>query len=160
MRLGECLGLQWQDVDLEGCELQVRRQLTRQGEVGPPKTAKAARQVPLPDSVVKFLAAHKLRSAHSAAEDFVFANRSGKGSAIATSSNAGSTGPQTWRGIEGVTFHDLRHAFASRMIYNGINSTDLAAVMGHESSTITERVYIHQFNRLKRDDKLRAAMGS
>jgi integrase len=125
-----------------------------------PKTAKAARQVPLPDSVVKFLAAHKLRSAHSAAEDFVFANRSGKGLSHRNVQQRGFDRAADLAGIEGVTFHDLRHAFASRMIYNGINSTDLAAVMGHESSTITERVYIHQFNRLKRDDKLRAAMGS
>ena len=42
-------------------------------------------------------------------------------------------------GIEGVTFHSLRHAFASRMISRGISSSVLAALMGHESSTITER---------------------
>jgi integrase len=44
-------------------------------------------------------------------------------------------------GIDGVTFHSMRHAFASRMIARGINSTVLAALMGHESSTITEKRY-------------------
>lgn len=159
LRLGECLGLQWQDVVLEARELHVRRQWTKLGKVGPPKTAKAARRVPLSDNVVRFLAAHKLRSAFSADGDFVFPTRNGKGLSHRNVQSRGFDKAADLAGIEGVTFHDLRHAFASRMIYNGINSTDLAAVMGHESSTITERVYIHQFNRLERDDKLRAAMG-
>ena len=41
----------------------------------------------------------------------------------------------------------MRHAFASRMIDRGISSTVLAALMGHESSAITERRYIHLFDR-------------
>jgi integrase len=46
-----------------------------------------------------------------------------------------------------LTFHDLRHAFASMMIDRGISSTALAAVMGHESSTISERRYVHLSDR-------------
>ena len=41
--------------------------------------------------------------------------------------------------IEGVSFHDMRHAFASRMIDRGIFSTVLVKIMGHESSAITEK---------------------
>jgi hypothetical protein len=36
----------------------------------------------------------------------------------------------------------MRHAFASRMIDRGISSTVLAALMGHESASITERRYV------------------
>jgi hypothetical protein len=32
--------------------------------------------------------------------------------------------------------------------------------MGHESSAITERVYIGMFNRERSDDRLRAAMAA
>jgi hypothetical protein len=32
--------------------------------------------------------------------------------------------------------------------------------MGHESSTITERRYIHLFDRLRTDEAVRRAMGS
>ena len=63
-------------------------------------------------------------------------------------------------GIEGVTFHSMRHAFASRMIDRGISSTVLAAVMGHESSTITERRYIHLFDQQRTDEAVRQAMSS
>jgi integrase len=41
--------------------------------------------------------------------------------------------------ITGITFHSMRHAFASRMISRGFNSTVLAALMGDESTTITEK---------------------
>jgi integrase len=61
-------------------------------------------------------------------------------------------------GIDSVTFHSMRHAFASRMIHCGINSTVLAALMGHESPTITERRYIHLYNQQRTDDQVRQAM--
>ena len=62
--------------------------------------------------------------------------------------------------IEAVTFHSMRHAFASRMIDRGISSTVLAALMGHESSTITERCYVHLFDRQRTDEAVRQAMAS
>jgi integrase len=52
----------------------------------------------------------------------------------------------------------MRHAFASRMIDRGISSTVLAALMGHESSTITERRYVHLFDRQRTDEAVRRAM--
>ena len=55
-----------------------------------------------------------------------------------------------------VTFHDMRHAFASRMIARGISSTVLAKLMGHESSAVTEKVYVHLFDQLRTDDAVRA----
>jgi integrase len=61
-------------------------------------------------------------------------------------------------GIEGVTFHDMRHAFASRMISREISSTVLAKLMGHESSAFTEKVYVHLFDQIRTDDDVRAAM--
>ena len=63
-------------------------------------------------------------------------------------------------GVEGVTFHSMRHAFASRMIDRGISSTVLAALMGHESSTITEKRYVHLFDRQRTDEAVRRAMTS
>jgi integrase len=52
----------------------------------------------------------------------------------------------------------MRHAFASRMIDRGISSTVLAKIMGHESSAITERRYIHLFDQQRTDDAVRQAM--
>jgi integrase len=52
-----------------------------------------------------------------------------------------------------------RHTITWQSIDRGISSTVLAALMGHESSTITERRYIHLFDRLRTDDAVRRAMG-
>ena len=59
-----------------------------------------------------------------------------------------------------ITFHDLRHAFASIMIERGLSSTVLAHVMGHRDATTTERKYVHLFNRQRTDDQVREAMQS
>jgi hypothetical protein len=52
LRLGEVLGLQWQDFDKAADEgagvLHVRRQWLTSGVYGPPKTSKATRSIPLP----------------------------------------------------------------------------------------------------------------
>jgi len=45
------------------------------------------------------------------------------------------------------------------MIARGISSTVLAALMGHESSTITERRYVRLFDRQRTDEQVRQAMG-
>jgi integrase len=55
-------------------------------------------------------------------------------------------------------FHSMRHALASWMISRGINSTVLAALMGHGSSTITESRYIHLFDRQRTNEQVRQAM--
>ncbi len=46
------------------------------------------------------------------------------------------------------------------MVARGISSTVLAALMGHESSAITEHRYVHLFDRQRTDEAVRQAMGS
>jgi integrase len=41
LRLGELLGLQWEDVSFDEGVLHLRRQMTREGEVTLPKSASA-----------------------------------------------------------------------------------------------------------------------
>jgi integrase len=40
-----------------------------------------------------------------------------------------------------VTFHDRRHAAASRVIASGLDPVSVAAVLGHGDPTITLKVY-------------------
>ena len=92
------------------------------------------------------LAALKLRSRYSGDADSVFAARNGKPLPHHNATRRGFELAAAKAGITGVSFHSMRHAFASRMIHRGISSTVLAALMGHESSTITERRYVHLFD--------------
>jgi integrase len=158
LRLGELLGLQWQDVDVREGVLYVRRQWTRTGEYATPKTKAGLRRVPLSEEMTKYLAALKLRSTPSGDTDPVFASRNGKPLSHRNVTRRGFEAAAKLAGIEGVSFHSMRHAFASRMIHRGITSTVLAALMGHESSAITERAYIHLFDKQRTDESVRAAM--
>jgi integrase len=158
LRLGELLGLQWQDIDLHEGVLYVRRQYTRLREYAPPKTKAAVRRIPLSLEMTRQLAELKLRSRYSADGDPVFAARNGKPLMHRNATRRGFELAAVSAGIEGVTFHSMRHAFASRMIARGISSTVLAALMGHESSTITEKRYVHLFDRQRTDEQVRQAM--
>ena len=160
LRLGELLGLQWQDVDLREGVLHVRRQFTRLGEYAPPKTKAAIRRIPLSEEMTRELAALRLRSRYSSEDDPVFAARNGRPLKHRNATRRGFELAAAKAGIDDVTFHSMRHAFASRMIARGISSTVLAALMGHESSTITERRYVHLFDRQRTDEAVRQAMAS
>ncbi|HEY3961524.1 MAG TPA: site-specific integrase [Gaiellaceae bacterium] len=160
MRLGELIGLRWRDVDLQEGAIYVREQYTRLGEYASPKTKAAVRRIPLSDEMKTQLAALKLGSHHSRDTDPVFAARNGKPLGHRNATRRGFEAAAEHAEIEGVSFHSMRHAFASRMIHRGISSTVLAALMGHESSAITERRYVHLFDRQRTDDVVRQAMAA
>jgi integrase len=158
LRLGELLGLQWRDFDKDDPCLHVRRQWTRLSEYGPPKTDAARRRVPLSDELATYLIALKLRSSYSNPEQPIFASRKGTPLSHRNVARRGFEPARALAEIEGATFHDQRHAFASRMIAQGLSSTTLASIMGHESAAVTERKYIHLYDQIRTDDLVRAAM--
>ena len=159
LRLGEVLGLQWQDIDFDRKELHVRRQWTKDGTFAPPKTEAALRRIPLSADFVAFLREHhKNAMATGRASDLVFPSKSGTPLSHRNVQSRGFDPAAKLAEIEGVSFHSLRHAFASRMIFRGTSSTVLARLMGHESSIVTERRYIHLFDAVRTDDAVRKAM--
>lgn len=160
LRLGELLGLQYADFDKGEGVLHVRRQWTRDGRVDVPKTKKSLRRVTVPQSLYAKVAARKLRLG-AGDGDFLSAHKPGASPlshsnfrrrawspAVAAASFA--EGPK-------VTPHDARHAFASQMASLGLEAGDVAEALGHTSATITERIYVHSFDRAKREDRIRAA---
>jgi Site-specific recombinase XerC len=138
--------------------LHVRRQWARLGEYAPPKTRAAVRRVPLSSDMVKYLTEHKLASRYSKDDEPVFASKSERPLAHRNATGRGFDVAAKEAGLQAVSFHSMRHAFASRMIDRGISSTVLAKLMGHESSAITERRYIHLFDQQRTDDAVRQAM--
>ncbi len=65
MRRGELLGLKWEDVDLDGRTVRIRRTLTRTDNgyvaLGEPKTKKSRRTVRLTQRAVEALRSHRKR---------------------------------------------------------------------------------------------------
>jgi integrase len=165
LRLGELLGLQWQDVDHTVGILHVRRQVTPRGEIIEPKTAKARRRVVLAPSLARLLAQHRqaaLARGHASPDSFVFASNAGGALSARNVVNRGFQTAVREAALnepdkQKLRFHDLRHCYASMMVAHGLSSTDVAAQLGHANSGITERIYIHQFNSQKTYRRLRRA---
>jgi integrase len=79
LRLGELLGLQWDDADLgEHPCLHVRRQWTRTGVFTEPKTSSAIRRIPLGPSMVQFFREYAKKTLEEGRDsNLVFASRNG-----------------------------------------------------------------------------------
>jgi integrase len=63
------------------------------------------------------------------------------GSAQVASVKTGTRGAARRAGLPGVTLHILRHTAATWMAMAGIPMAEIARVLGHSDSRITERVY-------------------
>jgi integrase len=60
-------------------------------------------------------------------------------------------------GIEGVTLHDLRHAYGSRLASKGLSARQITDAMGHKKTATTE-IYSQRFNGEQADERIREAM--
>jgi integrase len=159
LRKGELLRLRWMDFDRKEGVLHVRHQITPRGELTPPKTAKSVRRIPIGremTNLLRRLQEEALVKGQAKPDSFVFPSLTGK---------ALSQRNVTSRGFEAaareaklntpdkptLTFHALRHCYASKMIAAGVNSTVLCKLMGHAHPGITEAIYIHLFDKQRTD---------
>ena len=156
LRLGECLGLDWTDVDLAKGKgtIHVRRQWTRLKELRPPK-AGSRRDVPIPDELVLLLLELKMKAPDKTGP--VFASRTGGRLTHRNVERRGFDPAATDASLEGVTFHDLRHAYGSRLASKGLTARQIADAMGHRKTATTE-IYIQRFNGDQADENIRKAM--
>jgi integrase len=164
LRIGEASGLKFSDIDREGLTIAVERQWTKRGQlVEYVKTTASRRRVPI---TAELLGKLDFRQSFLglADEDLIFADE--RGGTPLSHSNFTRRG---WNRVveqtglplkEGtrLTPHDSRHACASQLADLDLDSDDLASVLGHSSSKITESTYVHAFNREAREQRVRAAM--
>lgn len=127
LRVSEACGLEWRDLDLEGLTLTVRKS----------KTPSGRRTIPIPDYLVPHL-----RQWKEWREAKTFVLETAKGTPMA---------PQfVWRivkrvgeraGIEGLHPHSLRRTYGSTLINNELRLEVVSKLLGHSSTTITEKSY-------------------
>jgi integrase len=142
LRLGELQALQWDDIDLTGNLIQVKRSWDRQAGFVAPKSRAGHRRVPVTATLRRELLNHRLRQGRGG-QGFVFANDRGD-----KPFNPGTLKLHTdkaWAaaGVTPIGLHECRHSYAAYMIAAGINSKALSTYMGHSSITITLDRYGH-----------------
>ncbi len=162
IRLGEALGLRWQDVDFEGGFLRVRSQLSPQRELAEMKTKSGRRDVVLIPQLALTLKEHRLASRHSQPSDFLFAAPDGRGR-DQRSAGRGIQRAVMRAGLDGqqISAHTFRHTFASLLIVGlKLDPVGVAAQLGHSNPATTLRVYSHLFDRARHADETREKLGA
>ena len=124
-RIGEIFSLRWKDVDLAGGLINVFS----------PKTQKT-RIVPINSEVRRILEFWALGRKN----EFVFYNQ--KTGEPFVDLSAGLELACNEAGIEGVTWHTLRHTFASRLLKRGVDIMTVKELLGHSTVTVT-MLYTH-----------------
>ncbi len=161
LRLGEALGLKWDDVDLETRELRVRQQLQRDGKrllLAELKTAKSRRALVLPAVCVDALKRHRTRQLEERLKAGVawqetglvfttFARRGGQ-RRIGTPLDPRNvlralSAVLKAAGLPHVRFHDLRHSAASLLIAEGVELVEVSMLLGHSELRVTADLYTH-----------------
>jgi len=117
LRQGELMGLTWERVDFSRGVLRLER--TKSGR---------RREVPMRDSVYRVLAARP-----EPQQGRIFRGAFPRGAWEHALTEAG---------IEGLTFHDTRHHFASWFVMQGGKLQALQEILGHRSLAMTQR-YAH-----------------
>jgi integrase len=148
LRLGEAIGVQWEDLDFHGRFIEVRHTWSG-GKLTTPKSGKARRvdmSQGLSDTLKALLIERKketLRKGWGEVPPWVFTNALGK------PIRAWDFRDRIWRkllaaaSLRYVRIHDLRHTFASLLIQQGESLAYVKDQLGHHSIRITVDTYGH-----------------
>ena len=147
LRIGEVCGLKWCDIDFENEILSVNRTVQRiyikktiSSEskiiISSPKTASSFRNIPLSKHLIKTM--KKLRKNNNF---------------YIISGNRNFIEPRIYRkyyysilsslNISKLSFHSLRHTFATQAIELGTDYKTVAEILGHSSINTTLNLYVH-----------------
>jgi integrase len=161
MRRGECLGLQWDDVDLEAGTVSVQRTLilvNHSPTFSEPKTDAGRRSIPLAPEAVAVLRGHRKAQA---AERLALGPDYQDGDLVFCREDGTPMNPDrlldTFRaiakraGVRRVRLHDLRHGFATRALEAGVPAKVVQDILGHSSITMTLDLYSHAVPSMQKD---------
>ena len=167
LRISECFGLRWQDVDFEKRTISINRQmhyLDGELKLSRVKTLKSVRVIPMSDELYTELdIQYQLQMKYKAEQgkfyrdteriydeidkkwivggDFV--NRKANGELLTV--NSIKYWAKKIKDETGIDFkyHVLRHTFASNCAYNNVNMYYLMDIMGHKKIDTTKKYYIN-----------------
>jgi integrase len=160
VRPSELLAIRWAEVSFTDGLVAVTGQVKKGERVDYAKTAAGDREIVLFDGLATLLKAHKLRSRWSRDSDPVFASEVGTPMQPRNLAQRGLEAAAKRAGLEGVTFHVMRHTFASILIAQGNDPTYVAGQMGHEDASETGRTYAHLFDRARHAAEHRAKLNA
>ncbi len=147
LRIGEICALKWRDIDIERGVVKVNKTIQRIYKtdgtatellIDCPKTVNSYREVPLVYNLLKIL---KSLVKVMNLDYFIISN------------NILPLEPRTYRNyynkllkqldIPFITFHGLRHSFATRCVESNCDYKTISVLLGHSSISTTMNLYVH-----------------
>ena len=161
VRIGELCGLRWGDMDFCSGTVAISRTVERISDlscgknktkiiISEPKTQSSVRIIPLQAFLVK-----RLEKYRGEMHEYILT-----GSEKPTEPHQFYLRYKTFMrnlGIEGYTFHALRHTFATRCVELGFDTKSLSEILGHSNVSTTLSVYVHPTLEQKRAQMERLA---
>jgi integrase len=154
LRISECLGLRWHDIDFKSGLITVRRTWTG-GRVGLPKSRASQAAVPLHPMLAKHLGAWHGETPYASPTDWVFPSIKLKGRQprVGNMLVEDHLRPAAIRaGVlkEGQRirfgFHTLRHSLASFLVGAGTDPKTVQTLLRHSDVSTTLQIYAHSHN--------------
>ena len=162
LRRQEIIALSWSNIDFSNRSIQIKQaaaQIRGKGTViKETKTNKSVRKLYMTDTLYYLLLQIKNAQEKRKAQlcnlyhddDFVFTQWNGEVMHISTPSH-------WWKsfcdklGMQGITFHSLRHTAATFMIKSNVPISTVSAVLGHANITTTLNTYTHVIEDTKQE---------
>jgi integrase len=153
LRQGEALGLRWQDIDFDSATLEVRNQIQKIDghlQLTGLKTDRSKRFIALTGGSLESLKQHRqiIENMRLACGDFwqendlVFPHTDGTFHPAILDYNAWKRSLRLC-GIKSRRLHDARHTAATLMYAQGVGIEVISRALGHSSSAITSKLYVH-----------------
>ncbi|MBR3805428.1 MAG: site-specific integrase [Clostridia bacterium] len=150
LRRGEICGLMWSDFDEYDGTLQIQRSVSyKHGKlrVGETKTDEGTRMIVLPDSAFDML----LERRENAVTKWIFPRQDNPELPMHPNGLNQKLGTILERlGIPKISFHELRHTFATYAAKNGVDPKTLASILGHTNASFTLDTYTHVTGDMQR----------
>lgn len=162
LRIGEICALRWEDIDLNNKYIVVNKTVQRIQQiqvpyratktiltVTPPKTNNAIRKIPI-SSVLYSILSKYYEQNYRSSKHYVLVNK-----------NNDMIDPRSIQyqfkelikkiKITQITFHGLRHTFATRCIELGTDIKTLSEILGHSNVSTTMNIYVHSTEQQKKN---------
>ena len=154
VRLGELMGLEWQDVDFKNGIISINRSSQYLSDMGvftkTPKTESSIREIAIPKFIISLLEEYKLwyeeqKSIYGELwtnSDRLFVQADGKPMHPSSTSKWFVRYVSTI-GLPVINFHGLRHTNASLLVAQNVDIAVISARLGHAQISTTLDFYVH-----------------
>jgi integrase len=153
LRVGELLGLKWEDVDFETLEVNVNRSVVKQ-RITRCKTEASRKPIPLDPELAEVLLNWKLQAPYAQPGDWMFASPHKKGNQPywpGALFRAQFKPALEAAGVPGrVGWHTLRHTFGTLMKANGEDIKTIQELLRHSNYKVTADTYTQAVTPTKR----------